>query len=315
MPNIEEEEIIAVGISGGPDSFALLKLLSEWSYNKNVKIIAITVDHNLRDESAAEAAYVGKLISNWTNVEHVILKWEGDKPKSSIMEEARKFRYKLMSEYLNKNNGKYLFIGHHMDDQAETVLFRLCKGSGIKGLSGIRDIQKTDDMLVIRPLLNFTKQELIDICKHYKIKFITDPSNTNEDYTRPRLRSLRNSLANEGLSAKRLSKLAQRMNNCENALDHYAEKLVNKARSENEAILLNMCDILSEPSEIRNRAIIKIIGLIGKNKSDYGVRLHRAETALDEVFSSPTTTTRTIGGCLVKKDRKNNLLKVSKEFT
>ncbi len=321
--DFREEKIIGVGVSGGPDSMALLRLLSKWSMeNKGPEILAVTVDHCLRKESALEAKMVEEYAQNLTNVSHVTVKWEEEKPDTGIMEEARAARYKLIANILKKQGGRILLLAHHMNDQAETVLFRLSKGSGIKGLCGIREVQKMadTDMILVRPLLSTSKDELIEYCKEEKINFVNDPSNENEKYARARLRKSFEILEKEGLSAERMAKLAKRIARADEALDYYSNILFMKAIEINDGVLFVLEDLMNVPEEIRNRTVLQAIKKIGGNISKYGVRIHRFENVIEDIFkdnknitNKNKNITRTVGGCLLKKYVKRNEFLILRE--
>ncbi len=314
--NILTERIIGIGVSGGPDSMALLKLLSKWSIeNKGPEILAITVNHCLRKEAALEAKMVEEYANNLANVFHVTIKWEGDKPNTGIMEEAREARYKLMANVLKKQGGRVLFLAHHMNDQAETVLFRLSKGSGIKGLCGIRKVQEMLDteMVLVRPLLSTAKDELVEYCKAEKINFVNDPTNKNEKYARARLRKSFEILEKEGLSAERMAKLAERVAKADTALDYYSNILFMKGKNINDGILFDLEDLINVPEEVRSRVVLQAVRKIGGNSSKYGVRIHRFENVIEDIFKYNKNITRTVGGCLLKKHIKRNEFLILKE--
>ena len=169
---------VAVGVSGGPDSMALAWLLSQISKTNpgSPPIHALTVDHGLRTESAAEAAQVGVWVSGWPGLTHHVLRWEQG-ADTRIQEEARRARYDLMAEYCRARDIRHLFLAHHMDDQAETVLFRLAKGSGLDGLAGMKPWQERGDIVLLRPLLEIPKERLLETCASESIPFVKDPSN------------------------------------------------------------------------------------------------------------------------------------------
>ncbi|PZP55351.1 MAG: tRNA lysidine(34) synthetase TilS, partial [Micavibrio aeruginosavorus] len=158
------EKKLALALSGGGDSMALAYLLSGFCRKNKIELHLLTVDHGLREESAKEAKTIGKWVKIWPDVIHKILKWKGDKPKTRIQEEARKARYELLSSYCTKHKIKYLFLAHHGDDQIETFLFRLAKGSGLDGLSVMPPMQDMKDIILVRPLLNATHEDMIEFC-------------------------------------------------------------------------------------------------------------------------------------------------------
>lgn len=132
----EREPRLAVAVSGGPDSMALLLLAQEWAAARGGRVSALTVDHGLRAELSAEAAQVAQW-AGLLGVSHVALTWIGDKPTADIQAAAREARYCLLEEWCAASGVFHLLLAHHRDDQAETFLLRLARGSGLDGLAAI----------------------------------------------------------------------------------------------------------------------------------------------------------------------------------
>jgi len=171
---------LGIAVSGGPDSMALLALAHKvWGPN----VDAATVDHQLRDESRAEADMVAAFCKRH-GVGHSIL--IPDKPiAGNIQSEARAVRYGLLGNWAEETNLRWIATAHHADDQLETILMRLARGAGLDGLSGVRPRNGQ----VIRPLLNVAKADLIAYCDSEAIPYVSDPSNKNDDYDRVRMRN------------------------------------------------------------------------------------------------------------------------------
>lgn len=182
-----DDKIIAVGVSGGADSLALVLQLHESLQPKGRKVIALTVDHGLRAESAEEAQYVHDLMEK-EGIEHHILKWEGQKPKTGIEELARQARYKLLSEWCLVHNIHCLCVAHHLQDQAETFLIRLQRGSGLNGLCGMQEVSEMYGLKVLRPFLNTSPDVLKDYLQQKGVAWVTDSSNDCDDFLRVRIR-------------------------------------------------------------------------------------------------------------------------------
>ncbi len=323
---IKECGDIALAVSGGADSMALCFMLSEYlSDSSNITIHALTVDHALRKESAAEALYVAEQLKQLSNVEHHILKWnhEGQKPDARIQELARKARYDLMHGYMAKREIKYLFLGHHMDDQAETFLFRLAKGSGVDGLSCMLPMQETKEGAALcRPLLEVPKADLVDFCKERGIDFIDDPSNQSLDYARVRLRKSMDILSAEGLSPKRLSICAARHARARKALEDIAYKIYNDSiyNKDTSSIVFNSKILLDNPEEIILRVILHAMSQLKKlGISDgYGARMERVENlCADLIYSNRISQSnfrkRTLGGIIFEHNKVDNKFTMSLE--
>ena len=152
---------LLIAVSGGPDSTALLLMAAEWAKRRGkTRIEAATVDHGLRPESADEAKSVAALCAR-LGVGHRILQWKGVKPTSRLQERAREARYRLLVDHAKAIGAEAVMTGHHADDQAETVLFRLLRGSGVAGLRGMDVMSARDGMTIARPLMGLKKRDLI----------------------------------------------------------------------------------------------------------------------------------------------------------
>ena len=218
------EPALVLAVSGGPDSTALLWLAARWRrrLDQGPKLIAVTIDHGLRKESAREALAV-KRLARELGIEHRTLRWTGRKPKTGIQAAARDARYRLLSKAVHRSGGKILLTAHTLDDQAETILFRMARGSGLSGLAGIArlaavPVPEGRGLVLIRPLLEVPKARLIATLEGAKVVYAVDPSNADPRFTRPRFRALMPLLAREGLTAERLGKLAKRIVRVEHAL-------------------------------------------------------------------------------------------------
>ena len=217
--------VIALAVSGGPDSTALMLLAARWrdSLKTKPKLIAVTVDHGLRKESKGEAAAVARLARE-LNVAHRTVRWNGRKPATGVQEKARAARYRLLGEAAQKAGAAHILTAHTLDDQAETVLIRMSRGSGLTGLGAMtRTAPLPPDgeskIVLVRPLLEIAKSRLIATLDVAKIPYADDPSNRNPRFARPRLRNLMGALAEEGLDAKRLAQLAHRLKRAELAIE------------------------------------------------------------------------------------------------
>lgn len=178
---------IAVGVSGGADSMALAVLLSDWTNHQSGRVTALVVDHGLRTESAEEAhAVLNKL--NRLGIEAVVLPWTSECVSSGIQARARSARYQLMEDWCRHNAVLHLAIAHHADDQAETVLMRMQKGSGPDGLVGIPHSRELSHCRIVRPLLDIRKSALVSFLVGRGITWVEDPSNKDPKYARTSIR-------------------------------------------------------------------------------------------------------------------------------
>jgi len=214
----EKTKKIAVAVSGGADSFALLHLTHLWAMKKKIALVALTVDHQLRAESAQEAENVAAWCKK-NDIAHETLVWTGPKPKTDIQNKARETRRKLLFEACKKEKITVLLMGHQADDQAETILMRLQRGTGLQGLLGIHAISHEKGITILRPLLSARRAELRAYCKKHKLPFQDDPSNENDRYERARLRKI---LAQLPDLATGLQTVVRRLETTDHALQHMA---------------------------------------------------------------------------------------------
>ncbi len=180
---------VAIAVSGGSDSMALLRLALEWrrTLHDGPRLVALTVDHGLRTESAAEAETVAKHCAKF-GIEHHTLQWEGSKPSTGIQAKARAARYDLMTEWCRKNGLPVLLTGHTADDQAETVLMRTRRTDSVESLAGIWPERQWQGIRVLRPLLSVRRSALRRYLAAKGARWIEDPSNENERFERVRVR-------------------------------------------------------------------------------------------------------------------------------
>jgi tRNA(Ile)-lysidine synthase len=203
---------IILAVSGGPDSIALMWLAARWrrALTRGPRLIAVTVDHGLRTEAAGEARDV-KRLARTLDLPHRTIRWTGAKPKSGLPAAARAARYRLLAEAARKSGATHILTAHTRDDQAETLLMRLLRGSGIAGLAAMARVTEKEGVLLARPFLNVSKSQLVATLKKAKIAFADDPTNRDTNFTRPRLRAVMPLLAAEGGDARNLARLASRL--------------------------------------------------------------------------------------------------------
>lgn len=178
---------IAVAVSGGPDSLALTLLLKVWLDRAGGRLLALTVDHGLRADSAREAREVAAFCAE-RGIDHRTLRWSGRKPASGVQAAARAARHALLEAACREEGIFHLCLAHHADDQAETFLLRLESGSGPLGLSGMARVSHTPSLRLLRPLLSIPKARLEATLKDQGIPWIDDPSNRAPAYRRSALR-------------------------------------------------------------------------------------------------------------------------------
>jgi tRNA(Ile)-lysidine synthase len=193
---------ILFAVSGGPDSLAMLSLGAAAFPGR---VAAATIDHGLRAENADEAVMVAGQCAR-LGVPHVTLMPDAPIAGASIQARAREVRYALLAAHARSIGAACLVTAHHADDQAETFLMRAARGAGLSGLAGIRARVVIEDMLVVRPLLDWRRAELRAIARRAGMPFVDDPSNYDDRHDRTRFRRLLE--ANEWLDPPRLARAA-----------------------------------------------------------------------------------------------------------
>jgi len=292
---------VAVGVSGGGDSVALALLLNRWAAGQGGSVLAFTVDHGLRPESADEAVAVGRMMAA-LGVAHRVLRWDGAKPAGGVQAAARAARHRLLAEACAADGILHLALAHHRDDQAETVLLRLARGSGVDGLAGMAAIRADEAVRVIRPLLDVPHERLLATCRAEGVAWVEDPSNADPRYARARLRAVRALLAAEGLDTDRLCETARRAGRARAALETAtAALLADSATIYPEGwIALDPVPLLAAPEEIGLRALTQ--GLMVVGGATHPVR----DNAVERLYSELTAGLeqgRTLAGCRVLRRR------------
>ena len=211
---------IVLAVSGGPDSIALMWLAARWrrTLARGPRLIAVTVDHGLRAEAKAEARDV-KRLARALDLPHRTMRWTGAKPKTGLPAAARAARYRLLAQAARASGATHIVTAHTRDDQAETLLMRLLRGSGIAGLAAMARQSERDGVLLARPFLHVSKSQLVATLKKAKLGFADDPTNRDPSFTRPRLRTLMPVLAAEGGDTRNLARLASRLARANQAVE------------------------------------------------------------------------------------------------
>jgi tRNA(Ile)-lysidine synthase len=256
--DLSERKRVLLAVSGGPDSTALLVLAARWRGKRAApELIAATIDHGLRREAKKEAAAVGKLAKK-LGVSHRTLKWTGKKPASGLQAAARDARYRLLVGLARKIGADAIVTAHTRDDQAETVLHRLARGSGLAGLAGIRRKSERDGVALLRPFLDLPKTRLVATLYAAKIPFAEDPTNRDPRFLRTRMRALAPRLAAEGLDAARLAGVARRLGRADAAIEAAVQEArgrLSRGWSNGGPIEFNAAELFALPAEVGIRLL------------------------------------------------------------
>jgi tRNA(Ile)-lysidine synthase len=306
---------IVLGVSGGPDSVALMLLAAEWARARDAPppLYVATVDHGLRKDSRGEA----ETVARWATalaLPHATLVWDGVKPKSRIQERAREARYELLFAYAAKIGADHVMTAHHADDQAETILFRLLRGSGIRGLSGMATSSERNGLILARPLLAHGKADLAALCESNAHPFFDDPSNNDPVYARTRIRRLGGLLADEGLGRAALLKLGRRAARADAALAAHtcAVRAGLNARREEGGFRADISALADEPEEILLRFLADELKLISGGRPLRLERLEALAPRFSRALRAGIACTATLGGAKLRL-QSNRILVVVRE--
>lgn len=309
---LEHFSPLVLAVSGGPDSTALMVLAARWRGKaQSPRLVAVTVDHGLRKESRREAKAVEKLAAK-LGIEHRTLEWTGRKPKTGLQEAARLARYRLLCDVAREVGAAHVLTAHTRDDQAETILIRMARGSGVSGLAGMYFYSRVPtteggDLGLVRPLLGIPKSRLIATLKAAKIRYATDPSNRDPRFTRSRFRELLPALAREGLTASRLAALARRVQRVEETLLRVmaaaSDKIAPGPWPSQGPVIMQTHLFADLPREVAIRLLGRAIAWTG---NEGPVELGKLETfcdALAQALRDSTKFRRTLAGALVTVGR------------
>lgn len=309
IPNINNLTDIAVAVSGGSDSLALSFLMAKFAKENNINLHCITIDHQLRSESSEEAEKTKKLLAEY-GIHHITIQWIGDKPKANIQEKARIARYTLLTEYCRKHNINYLCTGHQKNDQAENFIIRAEHGSGLYGLAGIPKLNEFNQIHIARPLLEFSKNELIDFLKKNHINWCEDPSNQNEKFTRVKIRKL---LGQSPEWVDKLAALSDNLAHAKEAVEYTVnEKFLNLVTIDSDQAIIKLTDFNLLPQEIRFRLMLRTLQLFHpSNKPPRGERL---DNLLNKIKDEKNFKASTLAGCLIAKKKDFLIIKFEPNY-
>lgn len=298
----------AIAISGGGDSVALMHLAADWSkITGAVPPVVLTIDHGLRPQSASDAARA----VDWAEqlgLKAAVLVWEGPKPSTGIEEQARIARYRLLGRWCADRRIYNLFLGHTRDDQAETFLLRLARGSGIDGLAGMMPwgplpVPQYSSVRVVRPLLDFSRDELRAYLRQRGAIWLEDEMNDDPAYARVRIRQLMPAIAAAGLAPQRIVNASKHISRARLALEagtrDFLQEHVRFCASESYGTtdaLLDGDTFRLIPCEIGLRVLSEILLRVGGG--NYRPRFERLER-LYRAITERALRGRTLAACRI----------------
>jgi tRNA(Ile)-lysidine synthase len=298
---IATREDVAVAVSGGPDSMALLHLADRWRRQRLERRQAVpnftilTVNHGLRPEAADECR-LATAAAERLGYPSQLLAWPGERPQTGLQEWARELRYQLLATACHARGLGVLMTGHHLDDQAETFLMRLSRGSGVDGLSAMAPESRRLGLTLLRPLLDVPKRMLVGELEQHGIAYAKDPSNADPRYERARLRQREGELKKLGLSAEMIGLSSKRLRQARHALEETRDTFLarNAQISPYGSARVDQLALSDAPFDIAVRALARILRICGGGRE--APNLARLET-LTENLRADFDTGRTLAGC------------------
>lgn len=254
---------IGLAVSGGGDSMAMLWLIAPWARAQGLPVAVATVDHGLREGAAEEAAFVARVCAG-IGLPHEVLRWRGWDGRGNLQACAREARYGLLTGWARGRGIGTVALGHTMDDQAETVLLRLARGSGVDGLAGMAALREQGGLRWVRPLLGLRREALRDFLRQEGRDWREDPSNAAERFDRVKARRALALLAPLGVDAEGLSATAERLAVARAALERHAREAVAEVgRIEGGDVVLARPGFDLLPEETRLRILSDAIRWVG----------------------------------------------------
>ncbi|MGI9371686.1 MAG: tRNA lysidine(34) synthetase TilS [Hyphomicrobiales bacterium] len=295
LASLDDRLPLAIAVSGGPDSLALMHFAARELPKTQLHIL--TVDHGLRAASAQEAKFVCEQ-AQALGLAHTVLRWHGEKPESGVQEAARVARYELMAQWCRANNYDHLATAHNLDDQAETVLMRLARGSGVDGLAAMAKESQRLGISLLRPLLDVPHKRLVAGLEALGMSYVEDPSNRDERYERVRLRRARAARDTLGLDDTALAQTARRLGRAASALDAYANVHIEECvRWSDYGYAAFERDLfLAAPEETVLRAAAKVLAIVGGGR--WPAQDHQLDGLL-ECLRDDNPKGATLAGCRI----------------
>lgn len=287
---------VALAVSGGPDSLALMSLATAWCSTRATPVLSVlTVDHDLRPDSREEAELVGRLAAA-QGLRHTILTWQHNAVDARLQARARQARYDLMAAYCHAHDISALVTAHQLDDQAETFLMRLKRGSGLDGLAAIPAEGIWAGITLLRPLLDVPKARLVATAEDAGISFVTDPSNVDPRFERGRVRDAAQALATLGLTPEAIGLSARRLRRARAALEAATDSFLGHHGETSPAGFASIAldALFAAPEEIALRAMLRLIATVGGPAEP--VRLVKLEALLAALKAHPDKA-HTLGRC------------------
>tara|TARA_B100000963_G_scaffold291437_1_gene261464 strand:+ start:233 stop:1258 length:1026 start_codon:yes stop_codon:yes gene_type:complete len=299
-------KVYLIAVSGGPDSLALTALSKVYSQLNKSKFYYVLIDHNLRKNSSQEAQLVKRLLRKHKINLNIVKNRK--LINSNIQSKAREVRYDLIKDYCKKKKIKIVLTAHNLEDQVETFFIRLSRGSGLYGLSSMKQVNQLNrNIRLVRPLLDFKKKQLIKISKITFGKYFNDPSNKNKKYLRSKIRKLKRHLEKSGINYDQVFKSINNLASSRDILDKYFQSIYKKTvRKKQKKIYINFNNFSKYDNEIKMRILMNSI--VDLSNSYYSPRSKKIFNLINGLKVGKKGQKFRLAGCSIHKDKNNIIL-------
>ncbi len=294
--NAETGTHIAVAVSGGADSMCLTLLAHQWAAALNGRVTALTVDHGLRAGSADEAQQVKRWLDA-SDIAHHTLEWKQASEKTgSVQARAREARYQLMTDWCRENRVTTLLVAHHLEDQGETFLMRMAKGSSLMGLAAMAPRRQMDGVDIVRPLLAVPRARLGATLQAMGQSWIEDPSNTNPAFERVRVRRLMAALEmHENIAPARFAAAASGAGRLRRQVETLGDVfLARHGCQHGGGWMVSLAAFLDLPGPLQHHLLGRLI--VDTGGGQYAPRQAKVERLRDWIQGQTRGSARTLGG-------------------
>ena len=297
---------IGLAVSGGGDSMALLRMAADL---KQHAFQVATIDHGLRDGSADEALMVADVCDR-LGLLHITLKWSDWDKSGNLQDAARGARRRLLSKWASENNISAVCLGHTLDDQAETFLMRLARGSGVDGLASMYPTERSNGVSWLRPLIATSRDELRTYLGDINQEWIDDPSNDDDQFDRIKMRNAKAALADLGLNADRLGRTATHMQNARLALEHHAQIAAQTCMTATNAgsVIIDRPSFLALGADMRGRVLTHALAWVSP-----AVYRPRFASVTNLISSIEQGIGHTLAGCQTRFSAKMDQIEIARE--
>lgn len=299
---------VAVAVSGGTDSMALLALARDWAADTGVALTALTVDHGLRSGSDGEA----RQVAAWCEAQviaHRTLIWAGEKPARGIQAAARAARYRLLEDWCRAQGHAGLLVAHTLNDQAETFLMRMSRGSGIDGLAGMPLASDRDGVRLIRPLLGVSRARIEATVAARSLETISDPSNLDRRYARVRMRDRLALLEAHGVSAEAIAGTARIFGTMRAAREQKVHRLADRISVFHRTgyAEIEQGGLVAADAETARGLVAAALASVGGR--EYPPRRERLDRLMADMMRDDGFRPRTLGNCVISIRRDHFLIR------